>query len=245
MASSSETGHAKNVANFENLITVCKGFGADYNPTRATIAIPALTALLENAQNTLKTFKPIETAYNNATNAREIAFEPLKKLSTQVMNALKGTGAMQQTVNDANTHHLKIQGRRASAKKTPTPASDTKNQQQPKTISTSQLSFDSLVENFASLIETLKAEPLYIPNEANLQVTSLSALLGDLTAKNKAVGIAETDYDNALINRNKVLYAPETGLYATTLAVKAYVKSVYPVGTAQLKQLTSLKFTNL
>ncbi|MBK7148718.1 MAG: hypothetical protein IPH78_07800 [Bacteroidetes bacterium] len=39
MASTTETGHAKNVANFEDLISFCTGYGASYNPSKAAIAI--------------------------------------------------------------------------------------------------------------------------------------------------------------------------------------------------------------
>ena len=42
MASTTETGHAKNVANFEDLISFCTGYGAPYNPSKASIKLAAL-----------------------------------------------------------------------------------------------------------------------------------------------------------------------------------------------------------
>lgn len=48
-----ETGHARNVANFATLIGFCQGYGGDYKPTNATIEIPALQALLAQAQAAL------------------------------------------------------------------------------------------------------------------------------------------------------------------------------------------------
>jgi hypothetical protein len=44
MSSKSETGHAKNVANFYSLISFVVGYGADYNPSKPTITVPALQA---------------------------------------------------------------------------------------------------------------------------------------------------------------------------------------------------------
>ena len=44
MASNSETGHAKNVANFEDLISFCTGYGATYNPSKAAIQLAASVA---------------------------------------------------------------------------------------------------------------------------------------------------------------------------------------------------------
>jgi hypothetical protein len=48
MTSKSETGHAKNVANFESLISFCIGYNADYNPSNAALKISALQTLQTN-----------------------------------------------------------------------------------------------------------------------------------------------------------------------------------------------------
>ena len=53
MASTTETGHAKNVANFEDLVSFCTGYGTTYNPTQNNIKLPALNTLHANAQNAL------------------------------------------------------------------------------------------------------------------------------------------------------------------------------------------------
>ncbi len=50
MASTSETGHAKNVANFEDLISFCTSYGTANNPSKAAIQLPALNTLYSNAQ---------------------------------------------------------------------------------------------------------------------------------------------------------------------------------------------------
>ena len=44
MSSTSETGHAKNIANFQDLISFCQGYGATYNPTKESLKIPQLQA---------------------------------------------------------------------------------------------------------------------------------------------------------------------------------------------------------
>ena len=45
MAGNSETGHAKNVANFDNLISIVKGYGEAYNPSRVALKLTSLQAL--------------------------------------------------------------------------------------------------------------------------------------------------------------------------------------------------------
>jgi hypothetical protein len=243
MASTSETGHAKNVANFEELIGFCNGYGAAYNPSKASIKITALQTLLVNAQNVLASVKVAKTEFDNATNDREVAFTPLKKLITRVVNALSATDVVQQTIDDANTANFKIQGRRATAKAVTKPAKEGQAAEVPNNISTSQQSFDSQVDNLAKLIQTLSAEPLYTPNEVELQVASLITLLTDLKSKNSVVVTTTASASNTRIQRDQVLYATLTGLYDTAQAVKQYVKSLFGAASPQFKQVTGIKFT--
>ena len=53
MRSNSETGHAKNVANFQDLIEFVTGYGATYNPSKSTLQLPQLNALKATAEGNL------------------------------------------------------------------------------------------------------------------------------------------------------------------------------------------------
>ena len=44
-----ETGHAKNVANFESMVSFVTGYGGDYKPGNAAINLANLTAALRDA----------------------------------------------------------------------------------------------------------------------------------------------------------------------------------------------------
>jgi len=249
MASTSETGHAKNVANFEDIISFCTGYGTAYNPTKNSIKIAAMNTLLTSARNTLQTVKTTKTAYDNATNAREIAFANLKKLSTRVVNALEATDATKQTVNDAKTINRKIQGKRADNKKTPPFAPPAEGTTPTPTeviqISVSQQSYDSLTDNFSKLIISVTAEPLYIPNETDLKVTALNTLLTNLKTTNTAVINVTPAYRSSIITRNTTLYQSAIGLVDTALEVKKYVKSVFGAKSQQYGEISGLEFKKL
>lgn len=88
MASTSETGHAKNVANFQDLISFVTGYGATYNPNKNVLKLPQLTTLYTASQTTLADVVTKNTAYNNKVNERVVAFSNLKSLSTRLINAL-------------------------------------------------------------------------------------------------------------------------------------------------------------
>jgi hypothetical protein len=244
MASSSETGNAKNVANFEDLISFCTGYGAAYNPSKASIKLVALGTLRTTAQGTLVAVVTASTGFINATNARVIAFDPLKPLATRIVNALSATDATPEMIEDAKSINRKIQGSRKGGS-TPPPEPPPEGTPPPddNQISVSQQSYDSLIENFAKLVDLVKSEPTYTPNEVELQIVTLTALVLDLRAKNTAVINAITALSNARIARNKTLYADKTGLYDIQLEVKKYVKSVFGATSPEYKQVSGIKFT--
>ena len=78
MASTSETGHAKNVANLQDLISFVIGYGATYNPTKNTLKLPQLNTLATTSQTNLADVVTKNTAYNNKVNERVAAFSDFK-----------------------------------------------------------------------------------------------------------------------------------------------------------------------
>jgi hypothetical protein len=242
MASTTETGHAKNVATFEDLISFCTGYGATYNPSKAALKLPALTTQNTGAIAALQAVKVAKTAYDNATNARELAFKPLKPLATKIVNALAATEATAQTLDDVKTTNFKIQGRRAKAIEKPDAKALAAGAEPIKTASTSQQSYDKMIDHFAQFIATLTAEAKYIPNENELKVATLNTMLADLRAKNTAVISATTTVSNVRIARDKALYAETTGMVDTAQDVKQYVKSLFGAKSPQYKQVSGLQF---
>jgi hypothetical protein len=243
MSTNYETGHAKNVANFETLITFIMGYGADYNPSKTAIHLKNMQAQAKNAKNALASINSLLPAYSNAVALREIAFEPLSKLSTRILNSLKATDAPKQIIENAITNHRKLQGTRASAKLTEaekqTLLAEGKIINQ---ISASQLSFDSLLDNLDKQIKLLASIPEYVPNETELKVATLTALYDDLKTKNDSVISQTAILSNSRIARNEVMYNKETGMVATAIDAKVYVKSVFGLSSPQYKQISALPF---
>ncbi len=170
MASNSETGHPINVANLDLIIADVTSYGATYNPSKASLKIPALTALSTASRSAVNAVSAAEPAYNLAEDARTVAFKPLSPLITKVINALKATDTSVQVDETARTLVRKLQGRRATPKMT---------EEQKKVAagagkeivenSSSQMKFDSRINNFDKFIKLLASVPQYAPNEAELK----------------------------------------------------------------------------
>ena len=238
-SSVSETGHAKNVANFQELIEFVTGYGATYNPSKESLKLPQLITLKASADASLADVIAKNTNYNNKVNERMVAFSDLKSLSTRLVNALQTTNATPETIGNAKTFNRKMQGKKASVAQTPTDP----NLPAPTTISTSQQSYDQLIQHLAGLTAVLEAEPSYTPNETNLQVATIQAKIADLTAKNTAVATAYTSISNSRIARNETLYTSENGIFEIASEIKKYIKAVFGASSPQYAQVSGIKFS--
>ncbi|MBK5213466.1 MAG: hypothetical protein JJE55_07390 [Flavobacteriaceae bacterium] len=241
MASTSEVGHAKNVANFQDLIAFVDGYGATYNPSKNSLKLPQLNSLYTDSETALQKVVNKNTEYNNAVNDRVEAFDGLRSLSTRLVNALETTNANKEKIDDAKGFNRKLQGKRASKIEEPVDP----NQPAPKTISSSQQSYDQLIQHFEGLISVLESEPSYAPNEADLKATALNAQADDLKDKNSKVSTAYTAVSNARIDRNKTLYKDDSGLVDTATEVKKYIKSVYGATSPEFGQVKGIAFKNI
>lgn len=238
MASKSETGHAKNVAHFHNLIEFVSAYGATYNPSKTSIQLPQMIAQHTAADTSLAAVIPKNTDFNTKVNLRAIAFSDVRFLATRLMAALQATDASEQTIADAKTFNNKIQGKGASKPKTPLNPNDPP----PDSISTSQQSFDQMIQHLSGLKSVLESEPSYAPNEVDLQIPSLDAKIADLTEKNNAVATVYAAVSNARIARDKIIYTDENSLFETAKDVKLYVKALFGAKSPEYAQVRGIEF---
>jgi hypothetical protein len=70
MAKTSETGHAKNVANFAQLVAICASHGAIYQPSNSVIQLQVLGGVLGQAKDCLTSINSAEDIYSNALSTR-------------------------------------------------------------------------------------------------------------------------------------------------------------------------------
>jgi ribosomal protein S11 len=234
--STSETGHAINLANFQTLITYCSGYGATYNPVIDAIKIRQLQAKYDLASQKLSEAAAKKALLNTAVNERIVGFEGLEILCTKVTNAFAVSGATIGDIKDLQTINKKIQS--PAKKKTPVSKEGTEGD----SISTSQQSYDSKINFFINFIQFLEAKPTYEPNEVELKVPALQTKLEGMQEKNANYDNAFFNYNQQLNSRNNEMYNPTTGLVQASKDVKKYIRSVFGASSPQFKQLNSIEF---
>lgn len=237
MASSTETGHAKNIANLNGLNEVNAGFGVNYQPSNPLYVLATMQAQYTSCNALQGTVNTQSGIFKPLVNARVIEFKPVKPLVRRVRSAAKSCGASDEWVADVNTIVTKILGERAQPA-TPTPGD-------PAGTSSSQQSYDNTVNNFQALVALLAAEPLYMPNEVPLKVVTLTAKHTAMNNANNAVKAGVVPYNNAVIARNKALYTTKTGLVDVGQGSKEYVRSTFGFSSPEFKLVVKFKFKKL
>lgn len=246
MNTSQDSGNNANIVNFQNLIQFCTNFGAAYKPTKDALKIASLESQLSTAKNLLSECTALETAYDNAVDARRDLFVPLKPLVTKIVNALSVSGVSDSIIEGAKTINRKVQGKKASTTSTTKEVTtDGTELPKPKTISSSQQSYDYMVEHLNALIELVSSHEVYDPNEDALKVSSLKSYLANLRTANINVMSSNTAWMISRANRNKCLYAEKTGLVDTALDVKNYIKAAFGTSSVEYGMVKGLNFKNL
>lgn len=238
MPSTSEVGHAKNVANLQTLTEQVKVYTL-YNPPVTSIAVVSLQNLYSTASTKLSEVEDKRLANKNAIALRQSTFENLKPISTKIINLLSILGLSDGTLDQAKSLNRIIQG---GQKKATTPPEEGK--EAPKTVSTSRQSYTQQAENFGILLQLLATIPAYNPNEDELKLTNLTVFQTSLVNSTQAVDQTEAELNNKLIERDQLLYADGTGLYTVAQNIKKYVKSLYGATSPEYANVSSIEFTN-
>ncbi|NCB85176.1 MAG: hypothetical protein EOM44_11905 [Bacteroidia bacterium] len=165
---------------------------------------------------------------------------------TKVSNALKSSNSSIQADETAKTIFRKLQGKRASAKLTDEEKAALEAEgKEVNQISASQMGYDERVDNFEKLISLLQSIPDYNPNEEELKIETLQALLADLKVKNSEVMKTYFVLESARGVRNDLLYKPLTGVVDISSDVKSYIKSVFGATSTQYKLVSKLRFAKI
>ncbi|MDR1223656.1 MAG: hypothetical protein LBL07_12385 [Tannerella sp.] len=240
MSLKTESGINTYAGHFDLLINVCKGFGQSYDPVPVNLQIGSLMYQLETVKKSITAVDVAIPVYLVAEGARMKKFALLAPLATRVQAVAGVLGLPDAVIVHIKEVVRKIRGQRAH-KIEPAPEP---NSEPARHISVSQVSFDEQIEHLNRLIALVESQPAYTPAESDLSVDALKTLLNEMRSTNSDVMAAEVPLTNLRQERNKLLYAPKTGMIDTALAVKEYVKAIFGASSPQYKEVNRIQFRN-
>ena len=238
MASTAETGHNKNVANFSSAYQILEEMGGLYNPSNANLKLISLDPIKSNLSGVITVLNAKKPVYKNVVADREAEIAKLSKLTTRSLSFAQSCGISITDQENLKSQAKKIRGDTKTKKVNPdtTPS---------ETISTSQMSYDSRIANLDTFTSQLESHPEYIPNETDIQIVSLRAFHTTLKTLSTEVNSAGNALITARKNRNDILYNNPQNIITIVKEIKAYLKSLGTEGQPYLKALIKLKFKDL
>lgn len=243
MSSTTETGHVKNLANYDELVHNCVGIGKKFTPSNQSLALELLHGLSAGCRNALDTVLNAKAAYQKAVDAREFIFSKINTLVSRILNTAKASDVPEGTIDTCRSIARKIQGRRTSKKRTPEEIkADKEAGIEYRQISASQRSYDNIIANFSMLVQQIKQSHGYNPNEPELQTESLDKFIGEVRQKNADVVSAKTALKDARSKRDELMYKDKTGMVDIALDVKAYIKGAFGPASAEFRKVQGIKF---
>lgn len=236
-----ETGHNKNVANFETVIIILTNLGAAYAPPQALILLAALQQLHADAQAALTEVDAAQAAKTVAVDEAQAEFEDLQKYAVNIkrqaeveVNDPAFTADLQTIINEFHPP-----GRKTGLPDDPlTPGID----ESKTSASQSQQSRDNQIAYLADISALLKTNSVYKALGTPYATTAIDAKITSLTAKNNALTAAVAALGTKIDTRDTLLYTDQSGLTDRVILIKKYVLLTFGKDSAAYQQLSALEF---
>lgn len=238
MASVSETGHNKNVANFASAIQVLVEMGSLYNPTNPNLLLANLNPVKTNLGGTITFLNNKKPVYKNAVADREILIAQLPSRLTMSLNYAKSTNISQTDKENISSQVKKMRGDKKAKVVNPETAEGD-------SISTSQMSYDSRIANFDTYISQLSSLAEYNPNETVIQIADFQNYHQKLTNSSTLVNSAGNELITGRKNRNNILYNDQINVIQLMRDIKAYLKSLGSAAEPYYKAIVKLQFKDI
>ena len=236
--STSEKGHAKNLANANLINTYITQLGATYQPSNPEIKLTNLQTIYSNAFAQQKEINSALPPYTLAVNDREAIFAPLNKKITKLRKVYKATqGVAPAQLEDFMTIARRIKGIRKKPLSAPVPP-ETEHSQH----SVSQMSYDQRTNNFAQMVEFLQSTPNYTPNETEYKITTLENEKNQMLLSTKRVADTFIPLNMARGARNTAMYTGKNNLVETFNTAKDYLLSFLETNSTLYKAISKVRF---
>lgn len=232
------------VDTFGQLVGICKSQGSMFNPRQASASVEALESLLATAREKTQNVYDGFQALTLATNQRRFALEQMRRIVTRAYNAAIASDMEPALLENLKNMKAKIHGL-ARAKAASNPESNNESSIPIKTGRgpIPQASAVTQIKNFNLFIKILELDDNYSPNEQDLTIDSLYAVLSNLEARQSELHDAHLAYRIAKDECNAAVFQKK-GIYGISKLVKVYVKSAFGSTSTAFKNVRKLSFKN-
>jgi hypothetical protein len=242
--SNTENTPAKALGNFLDMIQRVE-LNENYKPSNPSLVVAALKTLHADASAALDSFHSSKAILISSKKERVKTVEQVKATSMRVVNFLKACGAERTKIEQAMTIYRMIHGYKSPGTVKPVEGATQIEGEEVRKKSTKQGSQDSLVQNFQKLIQVLKTEVLYNPNEKDLSIEGLEALVNKFKTDDLATATADAAMERAKVKLTKLFDDPRTGVNVVMPAMKLYSKAAFGAKSPEYAGIVKIKHTKV
>ena len=231
-----------------NFLNVCRRhfdvFKAEarWNPSNTRLALTALEAKLDGgypiAEDVLDKFAANQIIVNH----RQDAFAKIEAFARSARRYLRSCGATEAEIEDGNRYINALLGQ---MKKKPKAIANTEGvaAQATETHAKAQLSYDALYSNLLAFRAFVSNVTAWKPNEDNLKLTGIDALIDECGGGNDAVSAGFVPLSTAWNARDEKLYTDDDSVIADYRLAKEYYKVLYDPKDPQYRTITARDMT--
>lgn len=213
-----------------------------WNPSNLRLVLATLEAKLESgypiAQDVIDEFTANQIVVNN----RQDSFAKIEPFARSARRYLRSCGATEAEIEDGNRYINALLGQ---VKKKPKVTTNTEGNaaEVTETHAKAQLSYDAQYANLLAFRAFVANVSAWKPNEDNLKLTAIDALIAECGDGNDAVSAGFVPLSTALNTRDEKLYLDEDSVIADFRLAKEYYKSLYDPKDPQYRAITAKDMT--
>ncbi|HEY0461910.1 MAG TPA: hypothetical protein VGC97_22445 [Pyrinomonadaceae bacterium] len=197
-----ESGHAKNVVNFETVTIILIALGAAYNPAQALILLAAVQTKLAEAKPALAAVDAAQADKTVKPDEVQAEFDGLYKYVVNVKRSVEVEINDPAFTNDIQSLVNEFASSSRKTGLTDDPLAPRDESRSP--VSTSQRSRDNQIGFLGDIIALLHTKN-YKSNDAEFDLPAIEAKQATLTAKNNAAKASIAALGNAQDERDRIL----------------------------------------
>ena len=226
------------------LCTAITGFSPVFTPADSSLTPVNFAAFMITVDSVNLEVGNLRTTFSNAVTVRKEASDAAQKLVTRVVNLVKSNTAWKLKFPRIKELADKVRAIKPPRKTLPppTPPPGTPPTPPDKPNDRGDGSYAEIASNFKLLAAAVNALPGYSAPGTDIDGPALTTLAGQLESNNTAVGLADSQLDEAQRARVDIFFAPETGLHDKFQAIKAAVKGQYGQSSTQFAQVKGMRW---
>lgn len=231
-----------------NFLNVCRRhldiFKAEarWNPSNLRLVLTALETKLDGgypfAQDVLDKFAANQIVVNH----RQASFAKIEPFARSARRYLRSCGATEAEIEDGNRYINALLGQVKKKPKT-IPNTEGGAAQATESHAKAQLSYDALYANLVAFRAFVANVTAWKPNEDNLKLTAIDALIAECGGGNNAVSAGFVPLSTAWNTRDEQLYTNDDSVLADFRLAKEYYKVLYEPKDPQYRTITARDMT--